>query len=405
MSADASDATKTSASTGGSQKTGDPQENSISASRRSRRRPQRAAAPAEDSAVPETVATSDPKPAGSSGKRADTDPWTVPPAVRDRFVQDGNRFYFPDGFEAFRDRGRKLTTPSANTEVIGSLVEIARARGWSEVAVAGTEAFRREAWRQARLAGVEVRGYRPSAEERVQLIRAIGRAREDSRDPVEMVSADSATAVSGGTASQDRPERIRGRLLEHGLDFYRHDARESVSYFVRLQTVEGKREVWGKDLKRAVTESLSQPKIGDEVVLQRTGRKAVTVRRPTKDERGELREQSYATFRNRWTLETGEFFEARSAAAQVVRTVSVRPQEAVRDRPELAGTYLDLRAAQLAGRVLSDPEDRRRFVHRVRLALARDIERGEPLQPVRLRDRGSRARPHEPRREDLAPQR
>src|SRR5580700_8017496 len=99
MSADASDATKTSASTGGSQKTGDPQENSLSASRRSRRRPQRAAAPAEDSAVRETVGASDPKPAGSSGKRTDTDPWTVPPAVRDRFVQDGNRFYFPDGFE------------------------------------------------------------------------------------------------------------------------------------------------------------------------------------------------------------------------------------------------------------------------------------------------------------------
>ncbi len=96
---------------------------------------------------------------------------------------------------------------------------------------------------------------------------------------------------------------------------------------MRLQTAEGKREIWGKDLKRAVTESLSQPKIGDEVVLQRTGRKAVTVRRPTKDDQGELREQPYATFRNRWTLETREFFERRSAAAQVVRDVSVRPQD------------------------------------------------------------------------------
>jgi hypothetical protein len=405
MSADASDATKTSAGRGQSRKPAAPPENSLSASRRSRRRPERAAAPSEDSAVRETVGASDVKRAGSSGKRTDTDPWTVPPAVRDRFVQDGNRFYFPDGLEAFRDRGRRLTTPSANTEVIGSLVEIARARGWSEVVVAGTEAFRGEAWRQARLAGLEVRGYRPSAEERVQLIRTIGRAREDARDPVETVSADSAAAVSVGTVSQDRPERIRGRLLEHGQDFYRHDAREPVSYFVRLETAEGKREIWGKDLKRAVSESLSQPKIGDEVVLQRTGRKAVTVRRPTKDDRGELREQPYATFRNRWTLETQEFFEQRSAAAQVVRDVSVRPQDAVRDRPELAGTYLDLRAAQLAGRVLSDPEDRRRFVHRVRLALARDIERGEPLQPVRLRDRGGRVQPREPRREDLAPQR
>ena len=88
-----------------------------------------------------------------------------------------------------------------------------------------------------------------------------------------------------------------------------------------------------------------------------------------------------------------------------MRNASVRPQEAVRDPPELTGTYLNLRAAQLAARALEDVEDRRRFVHRVRLALARNIERGEPLYPVRLRERGSRAPPREERREDLAPQR
>jgi len=36
---------------------------------------------------------------------------------------------------------------------------------------------------------------------------------------------------------------------------------------------------------------------------------------------------------------------------------------------------------------LRDPEDRRRFLSQVRGALARDIERGEPLQVVRLRER------------------
>jgi len=84
--------------------------------------------------------------------RADTDPWTVPQSVRDRFVQDGHRFYFPDGAPAFRDLGRRLTTPSENTQVIHSLIEIARSRGWTEVSVTGTERFRHEAWRQARLA-------------------------------------------------------------------------------------------------------------------------------------------------------------------------------------------------------------------------------------------------------------
>ena len=63
------------------------------------------------------------------------------------------------------------------------------------------------------------------------------------------------------------------------------------------------------------------------------------------------------------------------------------PREAVRQHPELAGTYLNLRAAELAARGLRDPEDQRRLVAQVRRALAPDIEQGEPLQPVRLRGR------------------
>ena len=83
---------------------------------------------------------------------------------------------------------------------------------------------------------------------------------------------------------------------------------------------------------------------------------------------------------------------ARTAAAQIVRDEAVGPREAVRQHPELAGTYLNLRAAELASRALRDPEDQRRFVAQVRSALADDIERGEPLQPVRLRDRSLRSR-------------
>jgi hypothetical protein len=41
---------------------------------------------------------------------------------------------------------------------------------------------------------------------------------------------------------------------------------------------------------------------------------------------------------------------------------------------------------KLAARGLCDPEDQRRFVGQVRRALADDIERDEPLQPVRLRE-------------------
>ena len=43
----------------------------------------------------------------------------------------------------------------------------------------------------------------------------------------------------------------------------------------------------------------------------------------------------------------------------------IAPRVAVRAHPEFAGTYPDLRAAELAPRALRDPEDQRRFVAQV----------------------------------------
>jgi len=314
--------------------------------------------------------------------------------VRDRFVQDGHRFYFPDGKEAFKDRGRRLTTASENTQVIHSMIEIARSRGWTELTVRGTERFRQEAWRQARVAGLSVRGYRPNETEQAQLIRALGRGVRQGADRVDSVSTDAAAAASvpperstsPGTAEQDRA-RIAGRLLEHGQDSYRHDPNAEPSYFVRLQTPDGPREVWGKDIERAMAKSLTQPQIGDEVVLQQTGRDTVTVKRVERDSEGRLQSKEAETYRNRWVLEKREFFQERAQVAEVVRTAAIDPRTAVRERPQLAGTYLSLRAAELVARGLRDPQDRQRFVTLVRAALADGIERGEPLQTVWLRER------------------
>src|ERR1700728_951070 len=106
----------------------------------------------------------------------------VPDDVRRRFVQVGRRYHFPDGARAFTDRGSRLTTPSENTEVIGSLVAIAQARGWETISLSGTDRFRQEAWFQARLTGLEVRGYVPKEAEQERLARAVARRREASAE-------------------------------------------------------------------------------------------------------------------------------------------------------------------------------------------------------------------------------
>ncbi len=161
-----------------------------------------------------------------------------------------------------------------------------------------------------------------------------------------------------------------------------------MSYFVRLETPEGKRTIWGKDLERAFAQSLTQPRMGEEVALVPQGKDAVKVKRRERDDEGRvLQEKELAVHRNRWVIEKREFFEARAAAAAVLRDPRVEPRDAVRRHPQLAGTYLNLRAAEIAARNLRDPQDQRRFVETVRAAFAKSIERGEPLQPVRLRER------------------
>ena len=175
-----------------------------------------------EAAPPEAAAPSAAASAATASplQRADTDPWTVPQSVRDRFVQDGHRFFFPDGAPAFKDLGRRLTTASENTQVVHSLIQIAHSRGWTEVTVTGTERFRQEAWRQARLAGLGVRGYRPSEAEQAQLIRAMGRDLLRSSERVDSISADV------GTAAPPPRERAcaRGRARRGSARAHRREA-------------------------------------------------------------------------------------------------------------------------------------------------------------------------------------
>src|ERR1700730_14636558 len=172
--------------------------NAIYPSRSPRKEP---VAPAPASQVAEQGSAAQPPrvAAPSTDKnRADADQWTVPQSVRDRFVQDGHRFYFPDGVSAFRDLGHRLTTSSENTQVVHSLIQIAHSRGWTELTVRGTERFRQEAWRQARLAGLGVRGYRPSDPEQAALIRAM------ARNPAHPASAQTDSISAEARASDAR---------------------------------------------------------------------------------------------------------------------------------------------------------------------------------------------------------
>lgn len=326
-----------------------------------------------------------------------SDPEAIPVDLLKQFVQVGRKYYFPDGARAFTDRGHKLTTPSENTEVVRSLISIAQARGWQQITVTGTERFRKEAWFAAKLSGLEVKGYQPTHFEQGYLVRTAARASlARDGDAANAGSTGLSGAGNGGQPAQARDattERrdglITGRLVDHGHATYHHDPHEPVSYFVKVETSRGERTLWGVDFERALRQSLTKPEIGDYIGLRAVRKEAVTVKSREHDPDGKiLNEKALATHRNRWIVEKESFYETRAAAALMVRDPKIDARKGVREHPELAGTYLYLKGAkEVAQRRIRDPEDQRKFVATVRNALADAVARGEPLPPVRMRNR------------------
>jgi putative DNA primase/helicase len=318
----------------------------------------------------------------------------VPEEVKRRFVQVGRTYFFSDGAKAFEDRGRKLTTPSENTEVIRSLVAIAHSRGWEDVTVSGTERFRRSAWQEASFSGLAVRGYRPTPFEQARVIQRLARGAADAapapvRDEAKPVREEGRKEVAREAAPARTDALIAGELVERGRATYRFDPREEMSYYAKLRTAEGERTLWGKDLERAFEESLTQPQVGDPVGLRPSGRDRVTVKARERDEEGRVvAEKDLATHRNRWIVEKLAFFEDRKEAADILRNARVVAREGARSHPQLVSSYLSLEgAARLAERLFGDPKDRERFTELVRERLGDRIERGDPPPRVRLKER------------------
>lgn len=118
-----------------------------------------------------------------TASNADVKP-AVPPDVEKRYVRVGDKYYHPQNTEvpAFEDKGTRLETRSNSEAVAETMVHIAKARGWDEVKVSGSETFRREVWLEAAANGMHVKGYTPTEQDKVELAK---RTRDTSVNTVE----------------------------------------------------------------------------------------------------------------------------------------------------------------------------------------------------------------------------
>lgn len=213
----------------------------------------------------------------------------------------------------------------------------------------------------------------------------------------------------------DRPSSRRrldaavviGRLQGHGSANYQFRSDQDPSYYVRLLTDRGEKVLWGKDLRRAIESSSTQPRIGDIVGAQRIGRDAVTITDRRRDAEGGVTSQSeHHAHRTRWRVEKVKFFADRARLARQVRDEHTDAREAVRAHPELKSTFLTVRAAEeFADRRIADPRDRERFLELVRGAMANSVKRGELLPSVQMKGKPEKVPPRPPKPRDDEPTR
>ena len=284
----------------------------------------------------ETKRTDEPKPAeGTQDEDAEQPRLNqrrdAAESLRKRFIEAGEQFYYrtapgePTKL-AFTDHGKRLVTEHHDPSVIQGMVLRAKAKGWITVRVNGTTEFKTEAWVQATIAGLDVEGYTPRgidlarAEDRkdrrpvrgktaqppVDYEASHDRATDDHvRKPAKNLSASQQVAVATleailktrgdsptmiAAAVEEAKTRLQGErvvvgtVVDYGIDHYNHDIQNTKSYFVKVATDRGEREIWGVDLGRAVEQRKVER--GDAVALVQRAHEPVTVKVAVRDSSG-----------------------------------------------------------------------------------------------------------------------
>lgn len=293
------------------------------------------------------------------------------------------------GSVAFVDAGKTLTTTLQDQNTIRAMVEVARAKNWNEVTLSGTDEFKRAAWLEARLNGLEVRGYEARAadqqmlQDRLQESRPTNsmavssRERDDAAAPQrapartrkhvdldgQALTPQEATVIEGSRAflnkqnmgpsftdaalkeleSKLRGERVySGELVEKGRAPYKFEPDKDTSYYAVLRNKSGAEQVvWGKGLENA----LQQRSNGEQIVLQNIGKKDVIVSEVVRDTEGRAFDRPKAAQLNEWkaTLASDMPDKARLAGLRTDSTLqpslnvydAKAPRApAVRQRPE-----------------------------------------------------------------------
>ncbi|WP_267313926.1 LPD7 domain-containing protein [Acinetobacter pittii] len=212
---------------------------------------------------------------------------------------------------AFESNKNTLETTKEDHRTISAMIQVAKSQNWNSVKITGTEEFRREAWLQASLAGIEVKGYKPKENDLMELkarnellekntIVGFTKEQELIKEPTttnkeqigttESVNAAPRTGLSATAEYSDKtvePESkaakdftISGKINDFGYAPY-PDKPNSNSFFVEVTKDDGTTtKAWGL----ALADQLSKNDLikGDTVNLHKLDGEKTDVSLPTK---------------------------------------------------------------------------------------------------------------------------
>lgn len=96
-----------------------------------------------------------------------------------------------------------ISSKKQDQKTVGLMASYAASQGWTTIKVSGTKDFKREAWIEANMRGIEVKGYKPTDPDRQEARR---RAEEQGLNISEnKISADPAPAQKPAPAGDDKP--------------------------------------------------------------------------------------------------------------------------------------------------------------------------------------------------------
>ncbi len=307
----------------------------------------------------------------------------IPETVSGHYLKIEDKYYLPDKTVAFEDCGNKLKLETENHTVIRDALAIAETRGWQSISVSGSQNFKHQVWREASLKGMEVSGYKPTEFQMAEVRHA-------------MTLHDARKEVDNNNPKQ--PDGVmRGVLLAHGADHYKHDPNQAQSYFVKL-TIDGKEVTrWGADLKRAFENSQSKPQVGDTVILSNTGQQSVDIPTTVLDDPGNINEDKKTVKKNTWQVEKASYQDMLQEQADALRVGNEIERKVIEQIPQLAAAIavskLGEKIAQQAKEIgaLRSQDEVDTMVYLIREGLAAAIEKGKHIKTPEILEQGKHA--------------